>query len=227
MFAAFSKLSRKIIITPTHLWYDVFVITGGGESAGKGYKMKREGKLHVLFAGLLAAVLLVCLLLPAQTAEAKTKAKKNGAAANPIQVVAEYTEVNPLFDVTYHFLVVQSTVDRPLSVKANTVATDAAGTAVGACTGYLDVIRPGHQEVITEMFGNTTDAVNFQTTFSTADSYYEDAAASVLVTAQQGDDKLIVTLTNAGTIPAQFCNATVLFFRNGQVVDHESAYFAH
>ena len=189
----------------------------------RGVTMRRGRKLHILLGGLLAAALTVCCIAPAKTAEAKTR--KKAAAANPIQVVAEYTEVEPLLDVTYHYIVVQSTVNRPLAVTANTVATNAAGATVGADNEYLDVIRPGHQELITEMFDNTTDAATFQTTFSTSDSCYEDAAASVLVTAQPGEDKLIVTLTNAGTIPAEFCNATVLFFRSGQVVGHDYTYF--
>ena len=185
--------------------------------------MKRN-KVISAAAVLLAGILAAGCLLPACEVQAKAKKKKK-AAANPIQVVAEYTEVEPTFDVTYHYIVVQSTQKAPLEVTANTVATNAEGTKVGAATGELDVIRPGHQELITEMFDNTTDAVQFQTTFSTSKSFYEDAAASVTVDAQPLDDKVVVTLTNAGTIPAEFCFATVLFFRDGQVVGHGEQYF--
>lgn len=182
--------------------------------------MKRSMRnvLRSVFAGIAAVAVLSLTAVPAQEIEA-------ASTTEPIQIVAEYTEVLPDLDVTYHYIVIESTVNEPLEVQANTTATNAAGATVGAAEAYVDTIRPGHQKLITEMFDNTTDAVNFVTTFSTSDSYYEDAAVSTVITAQPGDQKLIVTLTNAGTIPVEFCSATVLFFRDGQVIDHEEQYF--
>ena len=150
------------------------------------------------------------------------QATRVNAATSPVEIVAEYS-YQSMFCV-YHFIIVRSTSDKPLTATSNTTAYDAAGNIVGAESGGIEVIRAGHDEMIMEMYDGTAPATYQTQLSSSVCSYVEDAAASVIVQPTISGDKVIFTCTNAGTIPAEFFNVSALFFKNGQLVGHNYTY---
>lgn len=54
---------------------------------------------------------------------------------------------------------------------------------------------------------------------------YECVRSDITYSGSIVDDKVILTLTNTGTKPAEFVEAYVLFFKDGELVYHDSAYF--
>ena len=198
---------------------------------GRGGREKGMRK-HRIFTGLLALCTAVVLALgtgfaPASVVEAKKKAKK------AVNYVSQLSTTDYAYEAEYggymmHYIIVTNNSKATLTVESNTTALGEGGAVLGAGSGSIDVIGPGQTSIIPEYYDSVSlDQVSsFQTTLSAKPvKYYSDVLYGLVGQVSDLGDKVVLTVGNAGTDPAEYVEGYVLFFNNGSLVYADDQYF--
>lgn len=126
---------------------------------------------------------------------------------------------------TYHFLEVTNLSPYTVALTISETAKDGAGNVIGASKASEEDIPSGCTVLIRNYFSDVSGAVSFDTSIQVKEEkYYIPVIQNIIVQPSDLKDKVIVTATNAGDIPAEFPQATVVFFKNGKAVDFGTEY---
>lgn len=128
-------------------------------------------------------------------------------------------------DYTYHVFEITNQSPYTISLNINESAKNSAGEIIGAESASERDIPPGSTIFVTNFFSDTSGAVGFDTVIQTKlETYYQPVLQNIGVETSKGKEKVIVKITNYGAVPAEFPEATALFFKNGKVVYVGSTY---
>ena len=128
---------------------------------------------------------------------------------------------------TSYYYIIKNTGNRTVALDGNAIAYDALGNRLGADSDSIDVLGPGETSIMTFYFSNVrgVDSVNC-TLSDTARLYYQPVIANLSVNPSRNNRNLTLSITNNGSINADFVEAQALFFNeSGKVVDSESKFF--
>ena len=126
---------------------------------------------------------------------------------------------------SYHFFEITNNSPHTLRISINETAKDGAGNIIGANSASEEDIPPGCTVFVYNYFSDVKGISSFDTSIQTkAEDIYIPVLQNIAYSTTDLGDKVVVTATNTGAIPAEFTEATVLFFKNGKVVYYGSAY---
>ena len=129
------------------------------------------------------------------------------------------------YGTTIHFLEVTNNSPYTLSINVNETAKDSTGNAIGAGSTSEDDIPAGSTVFLKNYFGDVAGVQSFDTSVeATVSRYLIPVIQNVAVEATDLRDKVLVKATNNGGIPAEFVQATVVFFRGNEVVGYDTSY---
>lgn len=129
------------------------------------------------------------------------------------------------YSTTYHVFEVTNNSPYTIRLNINESAKNGAGELVGGKSTSENDIPPGCTIFLRNSYSNTEDVAGFETTFQTKiEDYYVPVLQDIAVEASKGSEKVIVKITNNGGIPAEFPEATAVFFKRGKMVRVGSAY---
>lgn len=138
--------------------------------------------------------------------------------------VEDYSCENTIGDTMY-FLVVKNNSNKTLSINSNCTAYNSENTIIGADSSSIDALGCGCESVITNYFDSVSGIDHFEYTLSMKeDEYNNSVLADINMNLSPQEDKVIVTCTNNGSVPAEFVEATALFFKDGRLVDYGCTY---
>lgn len=127
---------------------------------------------------------------------------------------------------TQHILEVTNNSPYTLNIRVNETAKDSTGNAIGAGSTSEDDIPAGTTVFLVNYFSEVSGAHSFDTTIETSQvKYYIPVIQNITVEATDLKDKVLVKVINNGNIPAEFVRATVVFFRENEVLGYNTQYF--
>ncbi len=139
-----------------------------------------------------------------------------------VQETAEYSKASSYYVGYEHYILVHNNTDQQLTITSSTVAYDATGAVSGTGNGYLEVLGPGRDGMLTESIHCTSEPVSYQTQLSSSIcTEAVDIAASIVVqpTISSDNRNVVITCTNTGTVPTSLFEVIVLFMKDGKVID--------
>lgn len=120
---------------------------------------------------------------------------------------------------TTHIFEITNNSPRTIRVDINESAKNRLGQLIGAGSTSERDIPSGCTVFATTHFTDNTGVVGFDTTFQTKwEEYFVPVLSDIAVETTIGAKKVIVKITNNGDVPAEFVEATAVFFRSGEVV---------
>ncbi|MDE7446172.1 MAG: DUF4190 domain-containing protein [Lachnospiraceae bacterium] len=138
--------------------------------------------------------------------------------------INEYSMENTIGD-TYYILIIKNNSSETVELNVNAVAKDGSGKTIGAASSSENAVESGQEVCLLNYFDGVTDADTFEYTLSVKkDKYYDSVYSDLTVEESRTDEKVILTVTNNGSAPAQFVEAQALFFSNGELVYFGSTY---
>lgn len=138
--------------------------------------------------------------------------------------VSDYIYVS-LGGSTQHFFEITNNSPHTIRLSINETAKDSSGNVIGAGSASQEDIVPGCTVFVNNYFSDVAGIQSFDTTFQTkAETLYLPVLQNLSCETSNLGDKVIVTVTNHGDIPAEFVEATALFFKNGKVVYQSRTY---
>lgn len=105
---------------------------------------------------------------------------------------------------------------------------DGNDSVLGSADGSIDVLGPGETSLMTFYFSDVGDVTTVKTDLQyTQDIYYQPVISNLKVNQSINDKNVTIQVTNNGDVPAEFVEATALFFdAEGNVIYHNSGYVA-
>lgn len=147
------------------------------------------------------------------------------AAAEDIQVLADYTEGNGTGYVN-HFIVIKNNTGETLDVSTSSLAYDEAGTMVAATDSYQDAVGSGCTTIIREYYDTEAMIGSYETTINSSPSeYYASVLQDLSYVQNDISSGAVFQVTNNGQEPAEYVEGYALFFLDGKLVDYYSTYF--
>lgn len=120
---------------------------------------------------------------------------------------------------TYHVFEITNNSPYTISVNINESAKNSSGEILGAGSTSEHDIPSGSTVFINNFFFNTLGVTGFDTTIQTKkEEYYSPVLQNIAVETSKGDKKIIIKITNNGSVAALFPEATAVFFKNGKAV---------
>lgn len=98
------------------------------------------------------------------------------------------------------------------------------GKPVDLATSSITVFAPHTSVAVYNMPDYEYDTVSYQYTLSEASKYYHATTQNLTYDYNVADKNVIGSVTNNGTMAAKFVEVTVLFFKDGQLVDTDWTY---
>lgn len=139
-------------------------------------------------------------------------------------IITEYSMENTIGD-TYYILIIKNNSSETVELNVNAVAKDSSGKTIGAASSSENAVESGQEVCLLNYFDGVTDADIFEYTLSVKeDKYYDPVYSDLAVEESRTDEKVILTVTNNGSEPAQFVEAQALFFAGGELVYYGSTY---
>ncbi|MCC8014275.1 MAG: hypothetical protein LIO87_03685 [Eubacterium sp.] len=143
-----------------------------------------------------------------------------------IEIVAEYSYADSIGWYNYHFIVIKNNTNETLSVSSSSIAYDADGNVLGADDASFDALGAGCTSVMREAFDIEGVAARYDTTVSSAPpSYYESVIQDLTYTESNIASGAVFQVTNNGSEAAEFVEGYALFFKDGNLVGYDDAYF--
>ncbi|MCR5449768.1 MAG: hypothetical protein K6F23_10260 [Solobacterium sp.] len=141
-----------------------------------------------------------------------SSSKADSSVTDKDFTVSEYSYENSIGNTLY-YLVVKNNSEYDAAINANGTAYDANNTVIGAADASINVIGPGQTSICYFYFDGCTniDHVDYQMFYET-DLYYEDILHNLAVESTVNSNNVIVSVTNNGSVPAEFVEAYALFF---------------
>lgn len=144
-----------------------------------------------------------------------------------IEVISEYTYSSG-FLYTYHFVVVKNISDASLCMQTNTLAYGEDGSLISVGSGNIDIIEPGCTTIYYEAFETQNKIAKYETTSKIEKSkYYNYGISNLSYTITDIENGKIIQITNNGSVPIEFVEGYLLYFKNGELVGWDSCYFVN
>lgn len=139
--------------------------------------------------------------------------------------IAEFPYVSG--DSTTWYLAVTNNSDQAIAIRFNGIAYDASDIPIGADFADVEVVGPGQTTFCDFHLYNVKNVARMEYTPSfSADPYYEDVLANLSYECSTNEKNVIVTVTNNGSVPAEYVHGLALFLDDsGKVVYAGTAYF--
>lgn len=138
--------------------------------------------------------------------------------------VSDYVYVS-LGGSTQHFFEITNNSPHTIHLTINETAKDSTGNVIGAGSASQEDIVPGCTVFVSIYFSEVAGISSFDTTFQVkAETSWIPVLQNLSCETSNLGDKIVITVTNNGDIPAEFVKATALFFQNGKVVSQNTAY---
>lgn len=143
-----------------------------------------------------------------------------------VDVIAEYTLPDGIGWWTRHFIILKNNSGKTVDISTSSLAYDINGNMVGADDSELYAIGAGCTSILYDAFETDATISYYDTNINAKESRYYDSVIQDLSYMQNNvDNGAIFQVTNNGTEPADFVEGYALFFKNGNLVSYESAYF--
>ena len=114
---------------------------------------------------------------------------------------------------------------KSVDVSINATAMDAEGKLIGAADSFESALSGGAEVCLINLFSGVRDVARFSYTLSVEENlYYEGATQDLAFEQSITDKKVIVSSTNNGKEAVEFVRAYGLFFKDGKLVDSDTAY---
>lgn len=156
--------------------------------------------------------------------EEKEKPIEIVPTVDDIELVKEYVMSNSWR--TYHFMVIRNNGEATVEVSTSTTAYSTDGSVLALEETSVEALGEGCETLIYESFDCESKINAFETEFYVSkDKYYDSVIQNLSYEETIIENGVIVKVTNNGDIPAEFTQGYVLFFKDGKVVDYESAWF--
>ncbi len=127
---------------------------------------------------------------------------------------------------TLWFLVVKNNSAYDVVFSANSTAYDQGGNLIGADDASIDIIGAGQTSICYFYFDSVKniDHIEYQRFYNT-DTNFKDILHDLSVDTTINNNNVIVSVTNTGSLSADFVQAHALFFDSqGNLVGYDSAY---
>lgn len=122
------------------------------------------------------------------------------------------------------FLIVKNTSEYPLEISATLQTFDDSGGILSSNDSDVEAVAPGTVTLLS--FYLDEDYADYKYELSVEkETYYECVSQNLTYTSNKAKDKEVVTVTNNGSIAAEFVEAHILFFKNGVLVEYDRTYF--
>lgn len=139
-------------------------------------------------------------------------------------IISDY--IYESYSATYHVFEITNNSQSTLKVRINETAKDSSGNIIGAGSAEERDIPAGCTVFINNYLSDVKGACSFDTSIQTAvDEYYIPVAQNISLEVTNLGDKVLVKAANNGSVPAEFPEATVLFFYGDKVVAYATKYF--
>ena len=159
-----------------------------------------------------------------ESGEAINVSANEGNLSELVTVVEEYF-YESIIGSTYHVLVIKNNSSKTVDVDINATAIDAEGKIIGAGDTDETAIASGSEACLLNYFKGVKGAASFSYTLTVEESKNYDAVTQDLAIEQSiTDRKVIISCTNSGSEIAEFVQVYGLFFKDGELVCHDSAY---
>ena len=127
-----------------------------------------------------------------------------------------------VLDYSYIGLLVENGSEYDLYLSCNMLFYDADKNPIGSQDLDESAVPPGGKIILT--YSNEEPYDSYAYEFNLSDSYYTCVSQDLDVKVNTTSDKALVTVTNNGTLAAEFCKCTVLFLSGGKVVYTDYTY---
>ena len=143
-----------------------------------------------------------------------------------VEILAEYTLSDGIGWYTRHFIIVKNNSNETLDISTSSLAYSSDGTMIGAADASFDALGAGCVSVMYEAFETDNEIAYYETALTVSPSkYYESVIQDLAYVQNDIDGGAVFQVTNNGTEPADFVEGYALFFRDGELVGYDSAYF--
>lgn len=171
---------------------------------------------------------------PASSAPASSAAESavnnaggSDASASSNSKVSEGIKVEPIvFSNDYSttlYLLMSNDSGKDCDLDINVDFFNADGKIVGTTSGSVDAVAKG--TTVCEDFYCDEEFTTYEYKVVASDlSYYIPVDQDLAVDVSELTNKVIVSLTNNGKIPARYVWYDVFFYKNGKLVDHNYSY---
>ena len=112
-----------------------------------------------------------------------------------------------------------------MRIGSNTTAYDVSGVIIGANSSELQALGPNCESVLVDYFDSVSAVDHFEYLLSIKeDPYYVSIIQDLDSRLSIQDDKVIISCADTGEEAAKYVNATVLFFKKGELTYYGSQY---
>ncbi len=137
---------------------------------------------------------------------------------------AEFYSYDNGYGSQYAFLIVTNNTNQTVEIEGALKVFNSSGDIVGAQTSSEGAVGAGQTTILTYLFDEEFSRSEYEIS-AYPDEYGEPVTQNLSYESSSASDKEIVTVTNNGTIPAEFVEVYVLFFNGETLVSHEWTYF--
>ncbi len=142
-----------------------------------------------------------------------------------LSVVAEYQYKPEYFHHIMYYLLVKNNSSKTVKIGCNATAYN-GNDIVGAASYEENAIAPQQTTLIPLLFENIEKITEVKPKLkATEEEYYKSIQDSLKYEITKLDKKIVISAENTGAEPLRFVEATVLFFKDGEVITRDSTYF--
>lgn len=123
----------------------------------------------------------------------------------------------------YFFLTIKNNSDLDLRISADVNFYGADGNLVGANSKSQEAVESGYSTIFYFMPDEDFSDVEYEIGFE-EEPFYDCVLSDISYEGTVAKNKVILSATNNGDKPAEFVEASVLFFKNGEVVGFSQNY---
>ena len=127
-----------------------------------------------------------------------------------------------VLDYSYIGLLIENGSEYDLDISCNMLFYDGDKNPIGSQDGDESAVPPGGKIILTFVNEDPYDSYAYE--FNLSDSYYTCVSQDLEVKVNTTNEKALVTVTNNGTLAAEFCKCTALFLSGGKVVYSDYTY---
>lgn len=123
------------------------------------------------------------------------------------------------YGTTYHIFEITNNSPYTLELNINETAKDAHGNVIGAHSTSEEAIPSGCTVFVRNIFIDVENVGWFDTTIqATQDTWFTPVIQNVVVNTTKTRESVIVSATNTGAVPAEYVEATALFFKGNELI---------
>ena len=128
------------------------------------------------------------------------------------------------FDWNYAFLVIKNNSEYDISLSANVNFYDESGNLVGAKDSSASAVESGYEVLLWFMPDEDFDRMEYEITVD-EETWFDCVTSQLSFDTTEAQNKIILSVTNNASEPAEFVQGSVLFFSEDQLVGFSEAYF--